>query len=60
MGPMRNHVRHIHVLAASLRSDSNVCSGRAGISILHYMAECVLVGIFCIPVHSFSREGHDN
>ena len=60
MGPMRNHVRHIHVLAASLRSDSNVCGGRTGLSILDHMVERVRVGISCIHVHSVSREGYDN
>ena len=60
MGPMRYHVRHIHVLTASLRSDGNVCGGCTGLSIPHHVVERVPVGISCIPVHSVSREGHDD
>ena len=60
VGPMWNHVRHIHIRTSSLWSYGDVSSGDTGISILHHVVERAYLGSSCLPVHSFSRESNDD
>ena len=60
VGPMRNHVRRVHLRPTPLRRDSNVYSGGTSISIFNHMAECAPVSIYRLPVYSVSRESYDN
>ena len=53
-------MRHIHVRATSLWSNSDVSRGHSGISILHHVVERTCLGAPCLPVYNFSRESNDN